>query len=117
METRDANNRVARVPFVVYAGDQRIEVLGTNFNVNAYKDEQRTATTLVSGKVEVSWDEDPNRRVTLEPGQFASTDRGGLVSGRAHLESVIAWKNNHFYFNDQHISSIMRQLSRWYDVD
>ena len=117
LSTSDEKGGQQRVPFVVYAGEQRIEVLGTSFNVNAYADEEKTVTSLVEGKVAVMLTSNPKQSITLTPGLSAISNSKELHSETAHLESVTAWKNNSFYFRDQHISKIMRQLSRWYDVD
>lgn len=69
------------------------------------------------GLVEVVAAEDPTQRMELKPGYFAEVRGREMHGGLAHLESVTAWKNNYFYFHDQHISTILRQISRWYDVD
>jgi len=117
MSIKNQNGTPQRVPFIIYAGDQRIQVLGTSFNINAYANEHKTVTTLIDGKVDVALKATPTRRSSLTPGFSAVSDAKGLSTELAHLESVVAWKNNFFYFNDQHISTIMRAISRWYDVD
>ncbi|MBO9731958.1 MAG: FecR domain-containing protein [Chitinophaga sp.] len=106
----------AKMPFVVKAGrDASIEVLGTSFNVNAYTDEPGVQTTLVQGAVKVNAG---NVSRVLSPGQQAlitGPDQLNLVA-KADTAAILAWKKNEFYFHDADIPTIMRQLSRWYDV-
>jgi transmembrane sensor len=102
-------------PFIVHAGGQSVEVLGTGFNVNAYSDETATATTLIEGSVRV---DGGNTRVIVKPGEQASTTEGGagIRVARADPEAVLAWKNGQFEFSHTDIASILRQIARWYDV-
>jgi ferric-dicitrate binding protein FerR (iron transport regulator) len=91
-----------------------VEVLGTSFNVNAYTDEEAVNTTLVEGKVRFSAYN--GKAVQLVPGQQASLAEV-LTVHQADVEEVIAWKSGWFQFNHATVSDIMRQISRWYDVD
>jgi transmembrane sensor len=103
-------------PFKVSVNGMVVEVLGTHFNINAYPDEGSIKTTLVEGTVRVVADE---RSMSLKAGEQASLSSGGeLTTIRdANIEEVIAWKNGYFEFHDASIETIMRQVSRWYDVD
>ncbi|TDQ77960.1 FecR family protein [Sphingobacterium yanglingense] len=110
-----------RYPFIVHTDNQDIEVLGTHFNVNAYKDEANTKTTLVEGAVRVTahggTPGTPSVR-SLKPGQQAVvSDKANAIHVAAvNVESVIDWKRGDFVF-DADIRSIMRQLARWYNVE
>ena len=108
-------------PFRLLVNGLTVDVLGTHFNVNAYADERAVRTTLFEGSVKlVIKDGD---QVVLKPGQqAASGDRSGSASAFSvttpeNLKQVIAWKNGFFYFHNDDIQSVMRQLARWYDVD
>jgi transmembrane sensor len=103
-------------PFRVRAGRTTVEVLGTHFNIMAYDDEKILATTLLEGAVRVA---DGTNRALLSPGEQAGVNKATGILGvaRADTSEVIAWKNEQFTFNDLSIQSIMRQLSRWYDID
>lgn len=109
-------------PFIVQMpGGSRIEVLGTHFNVNTYPDEAYQTTTLVEGKVRVV---KLSENVHLEPGQEAKiattqniTKNKNIAVAEADVEEATAWKNNLFVFNRADIPFIMRQLSRWYDLE
>lgn len=105
------------VPFVVSSGSQTIEVLGTHFNVNAYHDEASIKTTLLEGSVKVT---NASSNVLLSPGQqsLVSNEKGSAISVvAAESDEAIAWKNGYFLFNDEELTSIMREISRWYDID
>jgi ferric-dicitrate binding protein FerR (iron transport regulator) len=106
------------VPFKVHTVKQEIAVLGTHFNVKAYPDDPDISTTLLSGSVKVTNTASGTAGV-LKPGQQARTlSSGGQLDIRpVHAEDVISWKNGYFLFDDQDISSIMKIISRWYDVD
>jgi transmembrane sensor len=106
----------AQKPFRVVCGDTRIEVLGTHFNVSNYPDEPAVTTTLLQGSVRVSAN---GQSTLLQPGEQSAIDEQQLITVNKGADSseVLAWKNDQFYFKDAHISTIMRQISRWYDVD
>lgn len=103
-------------PFIVNAGSTQIKVLGTHFNVNAYSDGNAIRTTLVEGSVMVSKDKTTG---ILKPGQQAQLNGSGKLSIQEHadLEETLAWKNGRIAFTNAGIEDIMRQVSKWYDVD
>lgn len=107
----------ASKPFIVETGSMQVRVLGTHFNVMAYADEGAIKTTLIEGSVKLS---NNNHQTLIRPGQ-----QGTLLPGNtetfavndANIEEVIAWKEGRFRFDEMNIKPIMRQISRWYDVD
>ncbi|SDL66023.1 FecR family protein [Pedobacter sp. ok626] len=104
-------------PFIVAVAGQQVKVLGTHFNINAYTDEDVVNTTLLEGKVQIS---KGNSRKELLPGDQALTSFESntiSVSKSDDTESAIAWKNDVFYFDEASVAVIMRQISRWYDVE
>lgn len=106
-----ASNR--EKPFRVVSGKQTIEVLGTKFNINTYKDESALKTTLLEGSVRVSLG---NASRILKPGEQAIVGEGIRVE-KVDTEQVIAWYKGDFYFDGAELKNIMRQIGRWYDVD
>jgi ferric-dicitrate binding protein FerR (iron transport regulator) len=106
----------AAMPFRVRANDMDVDVLGTHFNVNAYADETAIKTTLLEGAVKVTSLVSSH---ILSPGQQAQLNKEGLlhIVSAVDLEEVVAWKEGYFQFNQADLKSIMRQISRWYDVD
>ncbi len=105
-------------PFIVKINDQTdIQVLGTQFNVNAYTDEANIHATLVEGSVRIRAS---GQSRVLTPGQQAqiSNQGGGVtVLEHANVEQVTAWKNGFFNFHGASLPEVMRQLSRWYNID
>jgi len=111
-----------RQPFSVVEKGIYIEVLGTHFNVNGYDDETFSNTTLLEGAVKVSYQK---VGALLRPGMQAQVYRGpnpdsqvpAIKVGPANVEQAVAWKNGLFSFAKADLPTVLRQLSRWYDVD
>lgn len=104
-------------PFIVTTNTQKVQVLGTHFNINAYGDEPTVNTTLLEGSVMVlPLGEDINRNIVLNPGQEAVANVGEITIRNANIEEVMAWKEGYYRFNDADITMIMRQIARWYNV-
>ncbi|MBO9204778.1 MULTISPECIES: FecR family protein [Niastella] len=117
-----------KMPFTVYfssspaGGGGRlgsVEVMGTHFNINAYNDEASIKTTLLEGSVKIKKDA---ASAILKPGEQASVSHSFQSSQvipvqTADVEEVMAWKNGAFQFNGATIQTVMRQITRWYDVE
>lgn len=106
------------MPFIVSKGNTSIKVLGTHFNVNAYDDENTLNVTLLEGKVRVMRTDSRQAKV-IEPGEQAQVNKNGDIelNNSVDLNEVIAWKNGMFSFKNADIESIMREVSRWYNVN
>lgn len=111
----------AAMPFKVKATTSEIEVLGTHFNVNAYNDEATVKTTLLEGLVKVSVPALAANQAPkfLRPGQQSGINKEGKINvlNNADTEEAVAWINGRFQFKSADLKSILRQISRWYDVD
>lgn len=92
--------------FVDVDGKQIVEVLGTEFNINSYAEEELIKTTLVNGSVKTGGK-------ILRPGE--AYINGKIIS--TDINRDIAWKNGYFNFNGIDLKTAMNQLSRWYDID
>lgn len=123
-------------PFIVQTDKQTVEVLGTHFNINAYKDEPGTKTTLLEGSISVIGNtnlnsiQDPaisgslntkypaSLSTILSPNQQATLTNGtGITVKKVDAQAAILWKNGKFSFNSEEMSSVMRKVARWYNVD
>jgi transmembrane sensor len=103
------------MPFIVSVnGEQEVKVLGTHFNINAYTEEGPKKITLLEGSVIVA---ERNHSITLKPGQQSSLSENGFKVEETDLEQVIAWKTGFIEFDNSSLEAIMREISRWYDVD
>jgi transmembrane sensor len=105
-----------RSPTTDSKNDLQVQVLGTHFNIDAYVEDSSVNTTLLEGAVRVARGVSAQ---TLSPGQALLAHAQGrlqLVTD-ADVRKAVAWKNGRFIFQDDDISTITRQLSRWYDID
>jgi len=99
-------------PFFVETEEVDIRVLGTHFNVSAYG--KNVKTSLAEGRVKVINDA---QSVVIVPGQSAEWNNKSIKVGKTNLQRDLAWKNNVFYFKNDHIIHIANQLKRWYNID
>ncbi len=111
----------ANMPFRVKVNrETTIDVLGTHFNINAYPDEKNIAATLAEGAIRFNLNEEST---ILSPGQQARVPNQSAgkkhihVTANADVAQVLAWKDGLFDFNHMPFDQVMRQLSRWYDID
>ncbi|WP_316787787.1 FecR family protein [Pedobacter frigoris] len=102
-------------PFIVESQGQRVEVLGTHFNINTYADEPAQVTTLMEGSVKVNTS---GNYAILKPGQQSLISHNQhLAVAPANLQAAMAWRNGLFEFKDAQIPVIMRQVGRWYNLE
>jgi transmembrane sensor len=103
-------------PFIVDIGKSTsVRVLGTHFNVKAYPDELVTGVTLLEGSVTVNNSKDS---VKVKPDQtLRINNQGKLNIEKANLEQVMAWRSKLFWFKNASFGEVMRELSRWYEMD
>ena len=103
--------------FIVYNNDQKVEVLGTQFNIKAYQDDATILTTLVEGKVKLHMEKDTIEHI-LKPGQQAeyNTQEQSMTTKPVDIYNEISWKDGVFSFDNKSLLEITKVLSRWYDV-
>lgn len=108
-----------RRPFRVNTGELNIDVLGTRFNVNAYKESDRVTTTLVEGKVTLhtgdtegqQWVLSPEEQMTFRSGQNQASIR------KVNTDLYTSWTKGQFRFKNERLEDIMTILARWYIID
>lgn len=103
-------------PFIVETPAQKVEVLGTHFNINSYADEGKTVTTLAEGSVKVSASGDRERHIILKPGEQSLAVNNNIKVREADLQVALSWKDGKIYFKDAPIQEVLRQVSRWYNI-
>lgn len=102
------------MPFKVTVNkDLDINVLGTQFNINAYPDQPFVSTTLLQGRVSVSRN---GQRALLLPGEQAITGSDIRVEKNIDTDKIVAWKNGMFNFEDVSLQEAMKEIERWYDI-
>lgn len=101
--------------FIVKTASQNITVLGTEFNINAYNDNDIVYTTLVEGKIVVS---NKSQNKILIPGMQSQINKlkNTMIITQANVTNIIAWKNGFFSFEDEPLERMLKTLSRWYNV-
>lgn len=100
-------------PFIVQSGKQQVEVLGTSFDITAYKDEPGIYTTLLQGSVEVSGE---GGKQILKPGQQAIYTEKGIEVKEVNAALYCSWIQDRFVFVSEELETVARKLERWYDV-
>ncbi|MCL2561931.1 MAG: FecR domain-containing protein [Rikenellaceae bacterium] len=103
-------------PFIVETANQQLTILGTQFNLSAYPDEQKTLTTLVEGSVFLSVTGGGSTTV-LKPGQQAVLSPEGLIVNEVNTRDISIWRDGVFKFDGCTLSEVFIKLSRWYDFD
>lgn len=104
-------------PFYVKTSHQvRVEVLGTSFNIRAYRDEQDIETVLEKGAVRM-WQD--TQSVTLSPGNRAlfNTEHRRFIIEPVNTELYTAWHSGQYIFEEETIENILHKLSRWYNMN
>lgn len=124
------------MPFFVHAGQLTIKVLGTRFDVKAYRGEPEVSTTLISGKIQVIMDEEADKKIVLSPNEkltvmnpVPETEAGpGRVENALHYQvqgvpkagddslPETAWIDNRLAFSNETFEEVARMLERRYDV-
>jgi len=113
-------------PFTVESGGQKVEVLGTHFNISAYQGEH-IKTTLLEGSVRIAPVIPTDRKgasrqtsndIVLKPNQQSSFMEGSGISVK-EVDAIefISWTSNKFSFASEEIGEIMKKIERWYDVE
>jgi hypothetical protein len=102
--------------FIVSTKTQKINVLGTKFNIKAYSEDDIITTTLIEGKVKVG---NGKNQILLSPNQQSKVDSNSPVINVSDVDvsQQISWINGLFSFNDTSLEDIMHTLSRWYDLE
>lgn len=103
-------------PFIVKLEQgENVTVLGTVFNVMSYANEPEQRVTLLEGSIDLT---DSHNNKMLKPGQQAIVTNGQMdIKNDAAIDHEIAWKNGLFDFQNDDLPTIMRQISRWYNVE
>ena len=101
--------------FIVESGRQKVEVLGTHFNISAYSDEVVSRTTLLEGSVKITGYN--GQSALIRPGEQAIVMDKGLNVDLVDVTESIAWKNGDIQFDNRSITDIMKMIARWYDVE
>lgn len=100
--------------FIVSVDNMEVQAIGTAFNISAYKEDNRSQTTVVEGLVKVSRN---NKFSMLKPGKKLVTADTSFTIEDADVKQETAWKNGEFVFRNTSLKMVMNELARWYDMD
>jgi len=102
-------------PFNIQAGDMKVQVFGTEFNINNYKNNNFTQVALVNGSVKIKT---PHQQQFLVPGQEATINKKHhqLLINDADMAQILDWTTDKSYFNEEKLSSICKKVEAWYQV-
>ncbi|AGA80738.1 FecR family protein [Echinicola vietnamensis] len=102
-------------PFLVSSAGLETKVLGTSFNVNAYKGKEEMVT-VKSGKVQVSPHQRPEKRVLLLPDEAAVLDgpTAALLKQPYDADKIIGWKSGRLAFDMVPFDEVVATLERYY---
>lgn len=117
-------------PFVIHTARMDITVLGTSFNVKAYKNDVSDETLLVSGAVEITLREQTSSRIRLRPNEKIilhtssskqhPTSFYELKNSVANHDSTLnetLWRENKLVFSHETFEQIAVKMERWYGVN
>ncbi|HLO57351.1 MAG TPA: FecR domain-containing protein [Bacteroidales bacterium] len=104
-------------PFIIYAGDARIRVLGTTFNVNSSNSEKHAEVYVTTGLVELSDRNDLNNKVLIKPGSIGSINHEKINLVKAVNANSIAWKTRSLTFSDTPIEEVISVVRSVYDTE
>ncbi|WP_163322775.1 FecR family protein [Draconibacterium mangrovi] len=105
------------IPFRVEAGDITVEVLGTEFNLKAYPEENTISTTLVEGSVQIK---SASQQAIMKPNQKIVFDKESNKMTLHNLKDVdpeTEWKEGRLVFRNESLGDLELKLERWFDVD
>ncbi|MBS1603919.1 MAG: DUF4974 domain-containing protein [Bacteroidetes bacterium] len=124
----------AHQPFFVHAGKITVRVLGTRFDVKAYREDEKVAATLISGKIQVIMNDDPEKMILLSPHEKLTVVNGGAKGGaivenelryqvqllpqadRTEAVAETSWMDNKMVFTNESFEDVALQLERRYAV-
>jgi len=108
-------------PFHVITPNVEVKVLGTVFNLSAYKDDNTVSTVLESGSVEIKYKSNSifsQSKVTMVPGMLATYDpqKGTVEQTKVTTSYYTSWREGYFMFKQEPLSIILKKISRYYNV-
>lgn len=101
-------------PFFITTDKMKIEVLGTKFNVSAYKNDLQKSVVLVEGSLKIY----PSHGVpyTITPGQLFTYQNNKSTLQNIEAEDYISWRDGRYIFKSEPIEQILLKLARFYNV-
>lgn len=102
-------------PFIVKTGKFDVKVLGTVFNVTAYRNDKSASVVLVKGCVEV--ETDAKEKVMMSPDQRVCITDGKTSTEKVNVFKYICWKDNLMYLKNDRTGDVLNRVARYYGVN
>lgn len=105
------------IPFRVEAGAVTVDVLGTQFNLKAYPEENTISTTLVEGSVSIK---SAFQQAIMKPKQkivFNKATNKMTLQNLKDVDPETEWKEGRLVFRNESLADLEPKLERWFDVD
>ena len=109
----------AEHPFIVNAEELNVEVMGTEFNVSAYPEDDVTDVVLVEGSVGLYTEGNNLENATkLTPGFKGKLDKvkQSIDTEKVNTTIYTAWRNGELVFRNMSFNSILQKLQRYYNI-
>lgn len=103
--------------FIVKTNGQSIEVLGTKFNVSAYRNVPFVKTTLSEGSVRISPKNKALKTLVLKPNQQATLNTTSLKSTSVNAKKIAQWKDGYFIFDRGRTDEVISEIGQWYGIE
>ncbi|CAL1517426.1 FecR domain-containing protein [Chitinophaga sp. MM2321] len=103
-------------PFTIQSNEQLVTVTGTHLNVCCYPKSENMQTTLAEGSVVVSLPK-TGAHINLSPGKQAIVTSHEILVKQVNPDDIIAWKDGLFVFVQTPLQQVLREISRWYNVE
>ena len=106
-------------PFMIDAGSALVEVLGTSFNVNAYKENSKVEITVESGVVALTAKEDQQEQIVLRAGNSGTYHKGKkeLILIPSFNPNTISWKTRELFFDGSSLQEVADLVNRVYNAN
>ena len=107
-------------PFTVTAGDSKIKVTGTRFNVKAYKGDKRISAALIDGKISFSYKDKTGleKELPMHRGELSVLDINSRVVETSEVNASLynSWIDGVYFFDSETLEDIMTDMGRYYGL-
>lgn len=106
-------SKIAGRNFIVASKGQRVEVLGTKFNIKAYPNQKQIVTSLIEGSIRL---QSGDAAEVLKPNDIAYNTAGNIAVKSEEVIPNIGWRQLNFEFDNEQVEEVLQQLGRWYGL-
>ena len=108
-------------PFIIHANEALVKVLGTKFNVRAWRDEKKVVVAVAEGKVSLrpKNESEPEEEVIITKGQVCvmKENESPSEAKETNIDDYLSWQDREVYFKNVPLQEVLDQLERWYDAE